>query len=125
MTALASTPSKRIPRAVAPLPGFRETHSSLTAFYAADPRRWPSAEVDLGLRWRGAGVSTYRAAFVEATGELYVFEHVRADGGGGLVFVHERRFARGDLAGRFDGWDDVCGAEGSIDWLVCRAGGRP
>jgi hypothetical protein len=124
MTALASSPASRIPRAVAPLPGFRETHSSLAAFYAADSRRWPSAEVDLGLRWRGAGVSTYRVAFVEATGELYVFEHVRADGGGGLVFVHEHRFARGDLAGTFAGWEDVCGAERSVDWLICRAGRR-
>jgi hypothetical protein len=124
MTALASTLAKRIPGTVAPLPGFRETHSSLAAFYAADSRRWPSAEVDLGLRWRGAGVSTYRAAFIETTGELYVFEHVRADGRGGLVFVHERRFAAGDLAGRFDGWDGVCGADGSLEWLVARAGGR-
>jgi hypothetical protein len=124
MTALASTLTKRIPRAVAPLPGFRETHASLASFYAADSRRWPSAEVDLGLRWRGAGVSSYRAALVEATGELYVFEHVRADGGGGLVFVHEKRFAAGDLAERLDGWDDVCGAEGSLDWLVARAGDR-
>jgi hypothetical protein len=124
MTALASSPASRIPRAVAPLPGFRETHSSLAAFYAANSRRWPSAEVDLGLRWRGAGVSTYRAAFVEETGELYVFEHVRADGGGGMVFVHEHRFAHSDLAAAFAGWEDVCGAEHSVDWLVCRAGRR-
>jgi hypothetical protein len=124
MTALVSSPESRIPKAVAPLPGFQEPHSSLAAFYAADSRRWPSAEIDLGLRWRGAGVSTYRAAFVEATGELYVFEHVRADGGGGLVFVHEHRFARGDLAGTFAGWQEVCGAASSLDWLTCRAGGR-
>ena len=125
MTALASSPAQRIPRAVAPLPGFRDTHSSLAAFYAADERRWPSAEVDLGLRWRGAGLSTYRAAFVEDTGELYVFEHLRADGGGGLVFVHERRFAGSDIAAAFAGWQEVCGAEHSLDWLTCRAGRRP
>jgi hypothetical protein len=125
MTALVSSPAQHIPRAVAPLPGFRETHSSLAAFYAADARRWPSAEVDLGLRWHGAGVSTYRAAFVEDTGELYVFEHVRADGGGGLVLVHERHFAERDVATAFAGWRDVCGAERSLDWLICRAGRRP
>jgi hypothetical protein len=38
---------------LAPLPGFRETHPSLTSFYAANPRRWTSREIDLGLRWRG------------------------------------------------------------------------
>jgi hypothetical protein len=106
-----------------PLPGFAESHSSLAAFYAADSRRWPSCEVDVGLRWHGPGVSTYRAAFVEATGELYLFEHVRSDGGGGMVFVHERRFAGPDLAAAFEGWEDAAGAEGSLDWFVTRAGG--
>jgi hypothetical protein len=105
------------------LPGFARSHSSLAAFYAADSRRWPSREVDIGLRWHGAGVSTYRAAFVEATGELYLFEHIRSDGGGGMVFVHERRFAGGDLARAFEGWQDASGADGSLDWLLERAGG--
>jgi hypothetical protein len=111
--------------AIAPLPGFRESYSSLAAFYAANPRRWPSPEVDLGLRWQGAGPSTYRAAFVEATGELYVFEHLRADGRGGMVFVHERVAADWNLAETFEGWESVCGAEGSFEWFVARAEGRP
>ena len=37
------------------------SYSSLSRFYAADDRRHPSPEVDLGLRWRGAD-ATYRAA---------------------------------------------------------------
>jgi hypothetical protein len=110
--------------AIAPLPGFRGSYSSLAAFYAGDPRRWPSPEVDLGLRWQGAGRSTYRAAFVVATGELYVFEHLRADGGGGMVFVHDRVAADWNLAEAFQGWEDVCGAERSLEWFVARAGGR-
>jgi hypothetical protein len=105
------------------LPGFRDRHPTLAAFYAADPRRWPSREIDLGLRWRGAGRSTYRAAFVEATGELYLFEHVRADGGGGVVLVHERRFTDRTLAETFNGWERVCGTVGSLDWLVACANG--
>jgi hypothetical protein len=60
--------------AIAPLPGFRASYSSLAAFYAGDSRRWPSPEVDLGLRWQG--------------------------------------------------WEDVCGAERSFEWFVARAGGR-
>lgn len=110
--------------AIAPLPGFGVSYSSLAAFYAAAPRRWPSREVDIGLRWRGAGPATYRAAFVEATGELYVFEHQRADGGGGMVFVHDRVAADWNLAETFDGWESVCGAEGSFDWFLARAEGR-
>jgi hypothetical protein len=107
--------------AIAPPPGFRESYSSLAAFYAANPHRWPSREVDLGLRWQGAGRSTYRAAFVEATGELYVFEHQRPDGGGGMVFVHERASADWGHARTFDGWELVCGEDGSFEWLVSRA----
>jgi hypothetical protein len=113
-----------MPRALLPrhpLHGFAQSHSSLAAFYAADSRRWPSREVDFGLRWHGAGVSTYRAALVEATGELYLFEHIRSDGGGGMVFVHERRFACRDLARAFEGWEDVSGSSGSLDWLLARA----
>jgi hypothetical protein len=104
-----------------PLPGFAESHASLAAFYAADRRRWPSSERDLGLRWRSSDGPTYRAAFVEATGELYVFKHLRADGGGGMVFVHERKAAAPGLAEAFEGWQDVCGADGSFDWFVSRA----
>jgi hypothetical protein len=107
--------------ALAPLTGFRESHSSLASFYAANPRRWASREVDLGLRWRGPGRRTFRAAFVEATGELYVFEHQRSDGGGGMVFVHERVSSDWGRAKVLDGWGLVCGEEGSFDWLVSRA----
>jgi hypothetical protein len=107
--------------ALAPLPGFCESHASLASFYAENPRRWASREVDLGLRWRGSGRRTFRAAFVEATGELYVFEHQRSDGGGGMVFVHERGSADWGNATTFDGWELVCGEEGSFDWLVSRA----
>jgi hypothetical protein len=92
--------------ALAPLPGFRD---------AANPRRWASREVDLELRWRGPGRRTFRAAFVEATGELYVFERQRSDGGGGMVFVHERVSADWGDAETFDGWELVCGEEGSFD----------
>jgi hypothetical protein len=107
--------------ALAPLPGFLESHSSLASFYAANPRRWASREIDLGLRWRGPCRRTFRAAFVEATGELYVFEHQRSDGGGGMVFVHERVSTEWGNATTFGGWELVCGEEGSFDWLVSRA----
>ena len=107
---------------VDPLPGFGQSHPSLAAFYAADGRRWPSRERDVGLHWR-AGASTYRAAFVEATGELYVFEHRRADGGGGMVFVHRGAFDAAAIDRALTGWRDACGDEGSFGWLLDRVNG--
>lgn len=109
---------------VDPLPGFPESHPSLAAFYAADRRRWPSRERDVGLHWR-AGACTYRAAFVEATGELYVFEHRRADGGGGMVFVHRTAVDASRIDDAFEGWQDACGEEESFDWLLARVNRSP
>jgi hypothetical protein len=107
-----------------PLSGFAEVHASLAAFYAADPRRWPSREIDVGLRWRGPGQSTYRAAYIEETTELYLFEHLRSDGGGGMVFVHERACAHWGRAEIFRGWKPICGNEGSLAWFLSRANRR-
>ena len=61
-----------------------QTYLSLGAFYAADRRRATSRERDVGLWWRAAGplARTYRAAYVEATGELYVMQHEGMRGGG-------------------------------------------
>src|SRR6266498_1009793 len=50
-------------------------HPALRDFYAEDARRAHSAERDLGLRWRSVDGSTYRAAWVEDTGELYSVRH--------------------------------------------------
>jgi hypothetical protein len=100
---------------------FGESYASLAAFYGADARRWPSREYDFGLRWRGEDGSTYRAALVEATGELYLFEHVRAGGGGGMVFVLERHCGCARATVAFHGWQDVCGKAGSLKWFLARA----
>jgi hypothetical protein len=110
--------------AIVPLPGFREIHPSLAAFYGADPRRWASREIDLGLRWRGPGRSTFRCAFVVDTGELYLFEHLRSDGGGGMVFVHERASADWGRPETFAGWPLRSDDEDSLNWLLARANAR-
>jgi hypothetical protein len=47
-------------------------------FYAEDLRRADSRELDLGLRWRGLDESTYRAAWIADTGELYARARARA-----------------------------------------------
>jgi hypothetical protein len=48
---------------------------SLNAFYDADRRRLRSRERDVGLAWRGDDGATFRAAWVQRTGEVYLFRH--------------------------------------------------
>jgi hypothetical protein len=96
------------------------TYSSLEVFYRGDHRRRTSRERDVGLFWRGRGGATYRAAWVQATGELYVLEHGRPHCRGGLLRVVGRYGAR-ELEETFAGWRAVCGRPRSLDWLLARA----
>jgi hypothetical protein len=64
------------------------TYASLDDFATADPRRLTSREVDFGLSWHDpSSGATYRAAWVEATGELYVVQAGDPQTGGGHVEV--------------------------------------
>jgi hypothetical protein len=97
------------------------SYPSLGAFYVADRRRATSSERDVGLWWRGDGPlsPTFRAAYVEATGEVYVMQHEGTVGGGRVdVLGHFDSFA--ELHRRVRGFEDVCGDSGSIDWLIAR-----
>jgi hypothetical protein len=91
------------------------TYLSLGAFYASDPARRSSRERDVGLFWRSRQGPTYRAAWVHDTGELYLFQHALGGPGGGTVHL-DRRLA---------GWRDVCGREGSLEWLLARMQDAP
>ena len=93
------------------------TFPSLEAFYAGDRRRRTSRERDVGLFWRGRGGATYRAAWVQATGELYLLEHGRPHCRGGFVRVLGR-YTAGGLERALAGWRDVCGRPHSLDWLL-------
>ena len=97
------------------------TYLSLGAFYAADRRRAVSRERDLGLWWRGDGPlsPTYRAAYVENTGELYLMQH-EGTLGGGRVDVLGRFTTFAELHRRVPGWEEACGERGSIRWLLAR-----
>jgi hypothetical protein len=97
------------------------SYPSLGAFYIADRRRATSRERDVGLWWRGEGTHapTFRAAYVEATGELYVMQH-EGTPGGGRVEVLGRFNSFAELHRLVRGWEDVCGEPGSIDWLLTR-----
>lgn len=103
-----------------------ETHLSLAAFYALNPVRRRSRERDVGLFWRSRRGPSFRAAWVQDTGELYLFQHALGGRGGGSVHLLAGRFDEEAVQERLDGWQDHCGAPGSLDWLLDRiASGRP
>ena len=97
------------------------TYLSLGSLYSADRRRALSRERDVGLWWRGDGPlsPTYRAAFVENTGELYLMQH-EGTLGGGHVDVLGRFSSLAEVLRLVVGWEEVCGERGSIRWLLER-----
>ena len=99
------------------------TYLSLSAFYASDAHRRTSRERDLGLFWRSRQGPTFRAAWVEATREVYLFQHALGAPGGGTVHLLAPELGAGELDRRLAGWRDVCGSPGSFEWLLARMGG--
>ena len=67
------------------------------------------------------GSPTFRAAYVEATGEIYVMQHEGLPGGG-RVEVVATRAAYDDVLADLGGMDQVCGEPGSLRWLLDRLG---
>lgn len=96
-------------------------YDSIADFYAS-PVRWRSDERDYGLRWRGADGTTYRAAWVRDTGELYSVRHITAADASGAVEVLARVGHR-ELEQALAGWQDECGAPRSYEWLRERVAG--
>ncbi len=105
-------------------PTIVQRFGSLDAFYAADQRRRHSRERDVGLMWRGRRGATFRAAWVQETGEVYLYRHGHP-AEGGTVDVLARRFGLGELHAALRGYAEVCGRRGSLAWLLERAGGAP
>ena len=101
------------------------TYLSLGAFYASDPARRSSRERDVGLFWRSRQGPTYRAAWICDTGELYLFQHALGGRGGGSVHLLAPAMGEAELERRLAGWSDVCGREGSLEWLLARMGDGP
>ena len=101
------------------------TYLSLGAFYASDPTRRGSRERDIGLFWRARNGSSFRAAWVRDTRELYLFQHALGNRGGGSVHLLEPRLAEAEMERRLAGWQDVCGREGSLEWLLARVQDLP
>ena len=92
----------------------------MRSFYAADPRRGPSLERDLGLNWRSAHGTTYRAAWIADTEELYAVRH-SGDAESAEVTVLAR-LPREAVERALAGWRRISesGAPGSYEWLLER-----
>jgi hypothetical protein len=98
-----------------------ELDASLRSFYREDRRRATSSERDLGLHWRARDGVSYRAAWVEETGELYALRHgdsAAADRLDVLAQVDAEALEH-ELAG----WHEVCDSDkpGTYEWLRERA----
>jgi hypothetical protein len=97
------------------------TYASLDDFATADPRRLTSREVDFGLSWHDpSSGATYRAAWVEATGELYVVQAGDPETGGGhveVLAVTDRATIESALEGRPE--------RGSLAWVRRRVARMP
>jgi hypothetical protein len=102
---------------------FTTVYPSLEAFYAGDARRRHSRERDIGLMWRARHGRTFRAAWVQETGEVYLYRHGHPLDGGGVVCVEERRFELRELLRSVAGYHEVCGRPDSLAWLVDRLAG--
>jgi hypothetical protein len=96
------------------------TCPTLQRFYDADPRRASSTERDVGLWWRDDQHASFRAAWVQNTGEVYIVAHGLPEHGGGPVTVLGHANG-GRLDSLLSGWRDICGRRGSVDWLIERA----
>ena len=96
------------------------SYPSLGAFYTADGRRRHSRERDVGLMWRAESGHTFRAAWVQETGEVYLVKHGHPMEGGGTVDVLARRFGLGELHVALRGYADIVGRRGSLAWFLDR-----
>jgi hypothetical protein len=98
-----------------PLPA---RYGSLESFYAADPRRVGSRELDIGLWWRErADGPLHRAAWVSDTGELYLVRLGPVEDGGGEVEVLATVSEHVWLESVLEGWRERCGRPRSLTWL--------
>jgi hypothetical protein len=109
-------------------------------FYDGDPRRRPSAEIELGTDWHDAHGTTYEVNWVEDTGELYLMRepvpHILGDPFGGLHFsmraqeegkmsVHVvgQIATHAELEKVLAGWQAAMAGDQGAEWLAERLRG--
>lgn len=106
-------------------------------FYDGDPRRRPSAEIELGTEWRDTHGVRYELTWVEDTGELYVIRepspHIVEDPFGGThssirhseevkmtVNVVGQIATHDQLEEILAGWPEAMAGNDGAEWLAER-----
>ena len=85
-------------------------------FSRSEVSRIHSRERDFGLHWRQDG-TVYRAAWIEATDELYIVQlGTPSDGGGHLELLAVA--SPEQLEQALAGWRDIVGQPNSPNWLL-------
>jgi DNA-directed RNA polymerase subunit RPC12/RpoP len=114
-----------MPRAEAgTYPNGDNTYASTEDFMRADLDRLGSREVDFGVLWRDGADTSYRAAWVEETGELYVVQAGPPSAGGGHVEVLGMT-DRAGIEAALEGWQARAQEHASIAWVRRRAARLP
>jgi DNA-directed RNA polymerase subunit RPC12/RpoP len=114
-----------LPRAEAgSFPDGDHTYASMEDFVRADLDRLSSREIDFGVLWRDGANTSYRAAWVEETGELYVVQAGQPSGGGGHVEVLGVT-DRAGVEAALEGWQARAEEHASIGWIRRRAAQLP
>ena len=94
------------------------SYQSIVDFIREDDRRLRSREYDIGLSWRDSETGlTYRAAWIEETGELFVVQSGPPGEGGGHVEVLVTGCDEKRLSRVLPGWRELVGPMGSLDVL--------
>ncbi len=92
------------------------------AFYADDPRRRTSAEIDYGVCWQDKRpFPRWRVSYIQTTGEVY--RAAQPDGQVellGIIRPSEGKLYYLTLDGILEGWPDYCKQPNGIAWIQRR-----
>jgi hypothetical protein len=105
-------------------PSGEHTFASIEDFVRADMDRLTSREIDFGVLWRDGADSSYRAAWIEETGELYVVQAGQPSIGGGHVEVLGVTDRVG-VEAALEGWQTPAREHASVAWIRRRAAALP
>jgi DNA-directed RNA polymerase subunit RPC12/RpoP len=122
---LAKVWMPEVPRAEAgSYPSGEHTYASMEDFVRADLDRLASQEIDFGVLWRDGAQGSYRAAWIEDTGELYVVQAGPSSTGGGHVEVLGVT-DRAGVEAALEGWQARVREHAPIGWIRRRAAALP
>ena len=99
----------------------RTTWDDEVAFFADDPRRGTSDQLDLGATWRWGGSNdAHRLTWLRATGELYLCRADAWDGTCTDVLLLADLPREADVDALLDGWRERRTDPDGLSWVARR-----